>query len=99
MSDAPALNDPTFEQYDPEDFYDEYLQADHICRSGVGPLVQKINSLRPGDLRQRQKSIERALMRMGITFTVYGDEQGTEKIFPFDLIPRIIEAAEWRRME
>ena len=39
------------------------------------------------------------LFRMGITFSVYGDTQGTEKIFPFDIVPRIICAHEWDRIE
>ena len=51
------------------------------------------------DLLSRQRGIEAALMRMGITFTVYGDEAGTEKIFPFDLIPRIVQASDWRHIE
>ena len=38
-------------------------------------------------------------MKMGITFTVYGDDQGTERIFPFDVLPRVIAAAEWERTE
>lgn len=58
-----------------------------------------INSLAPGDLHRRQEEIERALLRMGITFTVYGDRQGTERIFPFDIIPRIVEAFEWGHIE
>ena len=40
-----------------------------------------------------------AFLTQGITFTVYGDDQGTERIFPFDLLPRIITAAEWRTLE
>ena len=36
---------------------------------------------------------------MGITFNVYGDSAGTEKIFPFDLVPRIVAASEWNRVE
>ena len=60
----------------------------------------------PGDLRiaqgeieRRQRSAERAPMAMGITFNVYGDDEGTERIFPFDLIPRIVSAGEWRTIE
>jgi uncharacterized circularly permuted ATP-grasp superfamily protein len=50
-------------------------------------------------LGKRQEEIERALLRMGITFAVYGDTQGTERIFPFDIIPRIVEAYEWGHIE
>ena len=89
----------SFRDYAPEGFFDEYVHPDGICRTGAQPLVDRINGLSQGDLQLRQKSIERALMRMGITFTVYGDNQGTEKIFPFDLIPRIVEAFEWDHIE
>ncbi len=51
------------------------------------------------DLGQRQMEADKAFLTQGITFTVYGDNQGTERIFPFDLLPRIITAAEWRMLE
>ncbi len=66
---------------------------------GARVLIQRINSLPAGELKQRQAAIDRALLRMGITFTVYGNEQGTEKIFPFDIVPRIVEAEEWQTIE
>ena len=89
----------TFEAYSTEGFYDEIFDSEGQPRPGARLLVEKINELPPGELKQRQQSIERALLRMGITFAVYGDEQGTEKIFPFDIVPRIVEAAEWKRIE
>lgn len=89
----------TFLDYDPEGFYDEYFNSNGRAHAGADPLVDKINSLPPGEILERQRAIERALLRMGITFTVYGDEQGTEKIFPFDIIPRIIETYEWDHIE
>jgi uncharacterized circularly permuted ATP-grasp superfamily protein len=58
-----------------------------------------IDTLPPGEIERRQRSAERALMAMGITFNVYGDNEGTERIFPFDLVPRIVSAAEWRTIE
>jgi len=51
------------------------------------------------ELRAHQAEAEKAFLTQGITFTVYGDEQGTERIFPYDLIPRLIPAAEWRVLE
>ena len=51
------------------------------------------------NFNRRQIAAEYALLRMGITFNVYADEQGIEKIFPFDLIPRIIGANEWNWIE
>jgi uncharacterized circularly permuted ATP-grasp superfamily protein len=89
----------TFHAYQTDGFYDELIDSDGTPRSGSQLLVEMINSLAPGDLRRRQDEIERALMRMGITFTVYGDRQGTERIFPFDIVPRIVEAYEWGHIE
>jgi uncharacterized circularly permuted ATP-grasp superfamily protein len=51
------------------------------------------------DLRLRQTEADRAFLTQGITFTVYGDDQGTERIFPYDLLPRIVTASEWRTIE
>ena len=48
---------------------------------------------------QRRTAVDAAFLRQGITFTVYSDEQGTERIFPFDLVPRIIPNAEWTKIE
>jgi len=89
----------TFSGYDTEGFFDEMFQPDGNPRPGARLLQQRIDSLPDGELRQRQQSAERALLHMGITFNVYGDSAGTEKIFPFDIIPRIVEAAEWERLE
>src|SRR5260370_11716496 len=58
-------------------------------------LVHLIETMTEGELLRRQQSAERVLLHMGITFNVYGDSAGTERIFPFDLVPRIVAAAEW----
>jgi len=89
----------TFHAYQTDGYYDELIEGDGTPRPGSQLLVEMINSLAPGDLRRRQEEIERALMRMGITFTVYGDQRGTERIFPFDIVPRIVEAFEWGHIE
>lgn len=82
-----------FESYQIEGFYDEMFLPDGTARPGAKLLEQKITSLSDGELRQRQQAAERALLDMGITFNVYGESDGTERIFPFDIIPRIVEAA------
>nr|WP_234489158.1 circularly permuted type 2 ATP-grasp protein [Oxynema sp. CENA135] len=63
------------------------------------PLIEKINSLSEGELVQRQQAAQVAMFKMGITFSVYGDSEGTERIFPFDLIPRIVAAQEWQELD
>jgi len=89
----------TFDNYDPEDFYDELIAADGTPRPGVQLLVDKIESLPKGDLTLKQKEAEALLLKMGITFNVYGQDEGTEKIFPFDIIPRIIPSEDWQQIE
>lgn len=89
----------TFSTYDPEGFYDELIDEKGKPRPGIQLLVDKIESLPKGDLKLRQKEAEALLLKMGITFNVYGEDQGTEKIFPFDLIPRIISEGDWQPIE
>jgi uncharacterized circularly permuted ATP-grasp superfamily protein len=88
-----------FSAYDPEDFYDELFDGPGRPKPGAQLLVERIESLPPGGLVRRQKAAEAALLQMGITFTVYGEEQGTERIWPFDLIPRIVTAEDWHKIE
>lgn len=89
----------TFSSYDPEDFFDELIAPDGTPRPGAQLLVDKIESLPPGDLTMRQRAAEALLLKMGITFNVYGRQEGTEKIFPFDIIPRIVPATDWQQIE
>ena len=88
-----------FDTYDTGGFFDEMFTPQGSPRPGAKLLQEKIDSLSAGELLQRQQSAERALLHMGITFNVYGDDAGTERIFPFDIIPRIIEATEWQWIE
>ena len=88
-----------FDNYETEGFYDEMFTPDGNCRAGVELLAHRISALSAGELQRRQKAADVALMNMGITFNVYGDEQGTEKVWPFDLVPRVIGEDEWRTIE
>ena len=85
--------------YDVHDFYDELVQASGVPRAGAELLIECITSLREGELSRYQRAAEAAMYRMGVTFAVYGAAEGTEKILPFDVIPRIINATEWCRIE
>ena len=78
---------------------DELIDADGKPRPGAQLLIDKIESLPDGDLILRQKEAEALLLKMGITFNVYGRDEGTEKIFPFDLIPRIVSKTDWQQIE
>ena len=88
-----------FDDYALDGFYDEMFDAEGRPRPGAGAVVDRFNDLPLEELRRRQQSAEKALLQMGITFSVYGDEQGTERIFPFDIVPRIIAHNEWMQME
>src|SRR5204863_3856184 len=84
-----------FERYDTGDFFDEMFDPGGRPRAVASSLTHFIDGLPAGELLRRQQSAERALLHMGITFNVYGDSAGTERIFPFDLLPRIVSASDW----
>ena len=65
------------------------FEANWRARPHYGPLIEELLIASQDELRQRQLEADRAFLTQGITFTVYGDDQGTERIFPFDLLPRI----------
>jgi uncharacterized circularly permuted ATP-grasp superfamily protein len=75
------------------------FDADGVPRPEARLLIETMNSLESGQLLRSQRAAERLLLQMGITFNVYGDSAGTERIFPFDLIPRIVCADEWEWIE
>jgi len=89
----------TFKHYDPGYYYDELIESIGKPRPGAQLIVEKIESLSPGGLIMRQKAAEALLLKMGITFNVYGRDEGTEKIFPFDIIPRIVSREDWQQIE
>jgi uncharacterized circularly permuted ATP-grasp superfamily protein len=88
-----------FKQYDVGNFFDEMFSPEGCPRPAAQPLIKLIESLPDGELLARQQAAERALLQMGITFNVYGADAGVEKIFPFDIVPRIVDGAEWGRIE
>ena len=88
-----------FSSYQTEGFYDEMFEADGRARPHVQLVLEIIQSLSDGQLLRYKHAAERLLLQLGITFNVYGDTAGTERIFPFDLIPRVIPAQEWDRIE
>jgi uncharacterized circularly permuted ATP-grasp superfamily protein len=88
-----------FAAYKNSAFFDEIFEPGGGVRREAEPVVRMIESLDPGDLRRRQQAAERALLYSGITFNVYGDGAGREKIFPFDIVPRIVRSSEWAAIE
>ena len=97
--DAPGTADGLFADYDLGGFFDETVGEDRRPRPACARLCERVAQLEPGDLARRQRAAETAMRRLGITFSVYGDARGKERIIPFDILPRVIEADEWARVE
>jgi uncharacterized circularly permuted ATP-grasp superfamily protein len=79
--------------------YDELFRGDGTPRDEVADLAAELGQFGRGEFMTRQKLAEGALFRGGVTFSVYSDARGQEKIFPFDLIPRVISASAWDPIE
>ncbi|MGE0881482.1 MAG: circularly permuted type 2 ATP-grasp protein [Acidimicrobiia bacterium] len=75
------------------------LTAEGAARPAAAAVVQHINELGPSELRVRQLHADVEILTQGITFTVYSDGRGVDRAWPFDVIPRVIDAGEWRRTE
>ena len=88
-----------FAQYDLRGAYDEMFDADGAARGHCRALIEELIAASPQELHRHQSEADKAFLAQGITFTVYGDEQGTERIFPFDLLPRMLTAAEWEILD
>ncbi|MFZ3201199.1 MAG: circularly permuted type 2 ATP-grasp protein [Candidatus Acidiferrales bacterium] len=88
-----------FEGYDTGGFYDEMFSAPGRPRPHYSKLLDKLGAMAPQQFEERRKLADLSFLIQGITFTVYSDGQGTERLFPFDLIPRILARSEWERIE
>lgn len=88
-----------FDSYDPGDFYDELFVAKGQPRPEGKLLIDRLNALSPDEIRIRQQAAKSAMMKLGATFNVYSDSEGTERILPFDMIPRIVSASEWADLD
>ncbi|MGZ5504285.1 MAG: circularly permuted type 2 ATP-grasp protein, partial [Chthoniobacterales bacterium] len=88
-----------FSGYDVGEFFDEMFAAPGVVRPHYRKLLARFQELAPEDFERRTSQAASVFLTHGITFTVYNDDRGTERIFPFDLIPRIIPAKEWETIE
>jgi uncharacterized circularly permuted ATP-grasp superfamily protein len=87
------------DKYQPEGFFDEVFAREGGVRPHYENVLSSLGSLQPQEFGLRQQTADAAFLKQGVTFTVYGDDQGTERIFPFDLMPRIIPRQEWEHVE
>jgi uncharacterized circularly permuted ATP-grasp superfamily protein len=78
--------------------FDEMEDADSGVRAPYRELKAWLDGYKISTLKRKQREAEVIFKRLGITFAVYGDPQSTERLIPFDIIPRILSAGEWRRL-
>ena len=85
--------------YDPAGFFDEMFASPSEVRRHYERFRNLFAQTTPEEFEERRSDIDLSFLRQGVTFNVYGDSQGAERIFPFDLVPRIIGAKEWEYLE
>jgi uncharacterized circularly permuted ATP-grasp superfamily protein len=88
-----------FRDYLIDGAYDEMRTPDGGIRPHYQALIETLASLPHEELMRRKQSADLSFLTQGITFTVYGRDEGTERIFPYDLLPRLISGDEWERIE
>lgn len=88
-----------FEKYEVNGLFDEMFEASAKPRPHYRAVAEKLSNVGPAAFHRRVRMADVTFRNQGITFTVYSDQRGVEKIFPFDLIPRIIPANEWDTIE
>ena len=79
--------------------WDELVGPDGTPRPAAAALIRHLEALERAELQERQDLADLNILTMGITFTVYSDGRGIDRAWPFDIIPRVIAADEWRRVE
>lgn len=90
----PGIDKP-FAEYHLGAPWDEMFTSDGAPRAHASALYDALTTLASDELLHRQQSCEQSFLHQGITFTVYGHQEATEKIIPTDLLPRIVPGAEW----
>jgi uncharacterized circularly permuted ATP-grasp superfamily protein len=89
-----------FDRYEPHTTaWDELFAAAGKAHDYCRPLVDYLGQLGPKEFQERRQNADWAFINQGITFSVYSDRRGTEKIFPFDMIPRVVSAERWKKLE
>lgn len=79
--------------------FDEIFAGDGTPRSHYEEIVSVLGDMSDRDLRRRERLQRVSLLNQGITFAVYGDKEGVERVFPFDFVPRVVPPEEWARIE
>jgi len=95
----PSAFEQQLESYPLDHAYDEMCAPDGTLRPLYQDLMNVIANLPAAELQRLKQSADLSFLTQGITFTVYGQEEGTERIFPYDLVPRLVTGAEWKKIE
>jgi len=100
-SDPPSAPSGLLRGYAPiKGTFDEAISPDGRVRPEVRQVIEQLDKLPRTEFQRRRRLAEEALLRHGVTFSVYsGESEGVERVFPFDLAPRIITAPDWERLE
>src|SRR5215472_18758574 len=101
MASVPSKKplDGLFVDYQLGSFFDEMFSAPGVPRPHYAKIFEKFDAMMPAQFEERRQHADLSFLLQGITFTVYSDGRGTERLFPFDLIPRIIPNSEWQHIE
>ena len=93
------LENPALAEYFLDHAYDEMFAGHGEIRPQYQELLDALTSIPRDELQRRKRSADVSFLTQGITFTVYGREEGTERIFPYDLLPRVMTSQEWAHIE
>jgi uncharacterized circularly permuted ATP-grasp superfamily protein len=93
------FDNPLLREYFLDHAFDEMFTLEGSIRPHYAALLKVISGLPREELQRRKHSADVSFLMQGITFTVYGREEGTERIFPYDLIPRLVTGEEWDVIE
>jgi uncharacterized circularly permuted ATP-grasp superfamily protein len=93
------LENPALAEYFLDHAFDEMFAGHGDIRPQYQALLDALTTIPRDELQRRKRSADVSFLTQGITFTVYGREEGTERIFPYDLLPRVITSGEWAHIE
>ena len=100
MADSlPGPGGGLLDGYEPARGFDEAFESDGSARGVYRRIVERFGELDAGEAQRLERLVADEFRRQGITFTVYSEEEGTERIWPMDLFPRLISAVEWDELE
>jgi uncharacterized circularly permuted ATP-grasp superfamily protein len=95
----PETTHGIFKPYNSGAYFDEMLASDSSVRPHYARFLKHFSEMNAEEFEAKRHAIDMAFLRQGVTFNVYGDAKGAERVFPFDLMPRIIPASEWAHLE